>query len=104
METTNQHRTWGRKPHLVDENCNIVSIGKTKSQTMGWVKRKWEFGTPCRQAESPHLRLMDREERGSDPPQRVLLQNWDGTELSRTVTCMVLKASANDGLASSPLS
>ncbi|GFW11640.1 uncharacterized protein TNCV_42751 [Trichonephila clavipes] len=30
------------------------------------------------------------------PPQGVLSLNWGGTELNRTVTCMVLKATAND--------
>ncbi|GFW50297.1 hypothetical protein TNCV_4697131 [Trichonephila clavipes] len=29
-------------------------------------------------------------------PQGVLPQNWDETELNRSVTCMVLKATAND--------
>ncbi|GFT57108.1 hypothetical protein TNCV_1691561 [Trichonephila clavipes] len=31
-----------------------------------------------------------------DSPQRVLPQNWSETEKNRTVTCMVLKAKAND--------
>ncbi|GFV59283.1 uncharacterized protein TNCV_2340241 [Trichonephila clavipes] len=31
-----------------------------------------------------------------DHPQDVLPQNWGGTELKRSVTCMVLKATAND--------
>ncbi|GFV57645.1 hypothetical protein TNCV_3132331 [Trichonephila clavipes] len=37
--------------------------------------------------------------RGGRPltlPQGVLPQNWGGTEQNRTVTCMVLKATAND--------
>ncbi|GFW04361.1 hypothetical protein TNCV_877331 [Trichonephila clavipes] len=32
-----------------------------------------------------------------------LSQNWGGTELNRTVTCMMLKATANDRRTSSPL-
>ncbi|GFY11638.1 hypothetical protein TNCV_4231071 [Trichonephila clavipes] len=31
-----------------------------------------------------------------DHPQGTLLQNWGGAEPNRTVTCMVLKATAND--------
>ncbi|GFV12608.1 hypothetical protein TNCV_4425611 [Trichonephila clavipes] len=31
-------------------------------------------------------------------------QNWNGTESNRTVTCMVLKAKANNRRTSSPLS
>ncbi|GFS95053.1 hypothetical protein TNCV_341341 [Trichonephila clavipes] len=31
-----------------------------------------------------------------DHPQGVLPQNWGGTEQNRAVTCMVLKAMAND--------
>ncbi|GFX01986.1 hypothetical protein TNCV_371751 [Trichonephila clavipes] len=34
--------------------------------------------------------------------QGVLPQNWGGTELNHTVTCMVLKAKVNDGHTSSP--
>ncbi|GFX30475.1 hypothetical protein TNCV_3461261 [Trichonephila clavipes] len=37
-----------------------------------------------------------REVGGPDHTQGVLPQNWGGTEQSRTVTCMVLKAKAND--------
>ncbi|GFW08110.1 hypothetical protein TNCV_2978771 [Trichonephila clavipes] len=36
-------------------------------------------------------------------PQGTLPQNWGGIELNRTVTCMVLKATANDMCTSSPL-
>ncbi|GFV14099.1 uncharacterized protein TNCV_525751 [Trichonephila clavipes] len=44
------------------------------------------------------VRLVKGEERWevSDHPQGVLPQNWGGTEKNRTVTCMVLKAKAND--------
>ncbi|GFX85100.1 hypothetical protein TNCV_4979551 [Trichonephila clavipes] len=37
-----------------------------------------------------------REVGGSDHPQGVLPQNYAETELNRSVTCMVLKATAND--------
>ncbi|GFT57539.1 hypothetical protein TNCV_803881 [Trichonephila clavipes] len=37
-----------------------------------------------------------REMGGPDHPQGILLQNWGGTELNRTVTCIVLIAKAND--------
>ncbi|GFX82638.1 hypothetical protein TNCV_1193131 [Trichonephila clavipes] len=37
-----------------------------------------------------------REVEAPDHPQSVILQNWSGTEQNRTVTCMVLKAKAND--------
>ncbi|GFT93608.1 uncharacterized protein TNCV_677441 [Trichonephila clavipes] len=49
-------------------------------------------------AASPLVRLVEGEERweASDHPQGVLLLNWGGTEPNRTVTCMVLKATAND--------
>ncbi|GFX19850.1 uncharacterized protein TNCV_1434111 [Trichonephila clavipes] len=42
--------------------------------------------------------LVEGEEKweASDYPQSVLPLNWGGTELNRTVTCMVLKATAND--------
>ncbi|GFX37641.1 uncharacterized protein TNCV_3201641 [Trichonephila clavipes] len=49
-------------------------------------------------ATSPLVRLVEREERWEDPdhPQGILPQNWGETELNRSVTCMVLKATAND--------
>ncbi|GFV84576.1 cullin-4A [Trichonephila clavipes] len=46
-----------------------------------------------------HLgRLVEVEERWETPdhPQGVLPLNWGETELNRSVTCMVLKATAND--------
>ncbi|GFT18064.1 uncharacterized protein TNCV_423311 [Trichonephila clavipes] len=51
-----------------------------------------------RRAASPLVRLVQGEERweASDQPQSVLPLNWGGTEPNRTVTCMVLKAAAND--------
>ncbi|GFW45519.1 uncharacterized protein TNCV_3244591 [Trichonephila clavipes] len=51
-----------------------------------------------RLAASPLVRLVGGEERWETPDhsQGVLPQNWGGTEKNRTVTCMVLKAKAND--------
>ncbi|GFX06913.1 uncharacterized protein TNCV_1202281 [Trichonephila clavipes] len=51
-----------------------------------------------RRATSPPVRLVEGEERweASDHPQGILPQNWDETDLNRSVTCMVLKATADD--------
>ncbi|GFY32098.1 uncharacterized protein TNCV_2622351 [Trichonephila clavipes] len=51
-----------------------------------------------RQAASPLVRVVEGEERweASDHPQSILPRNWGGTEPNRTVTCMVLEATAND--------
>ncbi|GFV73094.1 formin-1 [Trichonephila clavipes] len=51
-----------------------------------------------RQAISPLVRLVEGEEMWEAPghPQGFLPVNWSGTEQNRTVTCMVLKAKANN--------
>ncbi|GFU97309.1 uncharacterized protein TNCV_3889241 [Trichonephila clavipes] len=51
-----------------------------------------------RRAASPRVWLMERGERREAPdhPQGFLALNWGGTEQTRTVYCMVLKAKAND--------
>ncbi|GFX90829.1 uncharacterized protein TNCV_3166601 [Trichonephila clavipes] len=51
-----------------------------------------------RRAASLLVRLMEGDERWEGPGhhQGFLLLNWGGTEQNRTVTCMVLKAKAND--------
>ncbi|GFW35938.1 uncharacterized protein TNCV_1927671 [Trichonephila clavipes] len=51
-----------------------------------------------RRAASPLVRLVEGEEKweASDHPRSVLPLNWGGIESNRTVTCMVLKAMAND--------
>ncbi|GFW36953.1 uncharacterized protein TNCV_5018521 [Trichonephila clavipes] len=51
-----------------------------------------------RRAAIPLERLVEGEERRKAPdhPQGVLPQNWSATELSHSVTCMELKATAND--------
>ncbi|GFV32022.1 uncharacterized protein TNCV_1195541 [Trichonephila clavipes] len=50
-----------------------------------------------RRAASPLVRLVEEEERweASEHPQSVFPLNWGGTEPNRTVTYMVLKATAN---------
>ncbi|GFV42916.1 uncharacterized protein TNCV_1587241 [Trichonephila clavipes] len=66
------------------------------------LKRNSQCSVPntltSRRAISPLVRLVERKERreASDHSQDVLPQNWGGTEQNRTVTCMVLKAKAND--------
>ncbi|GFX57109.1 uncharacterized protein TNCV_2963891 [Trichonephila clavipes] len=51
-----------------------------------------------RHAASPLVWLVEGEERWETPdhPSGVLPQNRGGNETNRTVTCMVLKATAND--------
>ncbi|GFW46824.1 hypothetical protein TNCV_2981801 [Trichonephila clavipes] len=53
---------------------------------------------------SPLVRLVEREERweASDHLWIVFPQNWGGSESNRTVTCVVLKTTANDRRTSSP--
>ncbi|GFV01716.1 uncharacterized protein TNCV_2187241 [Trichonephila clavipes] len=49
-------------------------------------------------ASSPLMRFVEGEDRweAADQPQSVLPLNWGGIEPNRSVTCMVLKATAND--------
>ncbi|GFT95867.1 uncharacterized protein TNCV_312121 [Trichonephila clavipes] len=51
-----------------------------------------------RRAASPLVKLVEREERweSSDHSQGVRPQNWGETEINPSVTCMVLKTTAND--------
>ncbi|GFW93488.1 hypothetical protein TNCV_46911 [Trichonephila clavipes] len=50
------------------------------------------------EAASPLVRLVEEEEKWEAPDhtQGVFLQNWGETELNHSITCMVLKATAND--------
>ncbi|GFS68862.1 uncharacterized protein TNCV_409381 [Trichonephila clavipes] len=54
--------------------------------------------TFSRRATNLLVRLVEGEERWEAPdhPERVLPQNWGETELNSSVTCIVLKATAND--------
>ncbi|GFU77764.1 cullin-4A [Trichonephila clavipes] len=49
-----------------------------------------------RRASTPLVGLVEERCEAPDHPQGVISQNWDETELNRSVNCMVLKASAND--------
>ncbi|GFW68166.1 uncharacterized protein TNCV_1880481 [Trichonephila clavipes] len=50
-----------------------------------------------RRVASPLMRWVEGEERGPlTNPQNVLPLNWGGIEPNRSVTCMMLKATAND--------
>ncbi|GFT03827.1 hypothetical protein TNCV_3608431 [Trichonephila clavipes] len=51
---------------------------------------------PSSRKSSHEVRGRGREVGGLDHPQSVLPQNWSETELNRSVTCLVLKAKAND--------
>ncbi|GFW21144.1 uncharacterized protein TNCV_2703821 [Trichonephila clavipes] len=49
-----------------------------------------------RRAANPFVGLVEERWEAPDQPQGFLPLNWVGTEQKRTVTCMVLKAKAND--------
>ncbi|GFW61431.1 hypothetical protein TNCV_346791 [Trichonephila clavipes] len=58
----------------------------------------WRYSKEPSSRKSP-CEVGQREERwreGPDHPQGALPQNWGETEQNSTVTCMVLKAKAND--------
>ncbi|GFX00886.1 uncharacterized protein TNCV_4578521 [Trichonephila clavipes] len=73
------------KTHRVGERC---TLNLSRAQ----------MSSRCRQAASPLVRLVEGEERWEAPdhPQCVHPQNWDETELNRSVTCMMSKATDND--------
>ncbi|GFW46231.1 hypothetical protein TNCV_2813261 [Trichonephila clavipes] len=60
--------------------------------------RSWSMRVLEIAVELPLERLVEGEEwwETSDHPQVVLPENWGGTELNHTVTCMVLKDMVND--------
>ncbi|GFX28487.1 hypothetical protein TNCV_1152961 [Trichonephila clavipes] len=60
-------------------------------------------GTLIVAVESLLERLVEDRWEAHDLPQGVLPQNWGGIKPIRTITCKVLKATANDRRASSPL-
>ncbi|GFS94844.1 uncharacterized protein TNCV_4457111 [Trichonephila clavipes] len=80
----------------------IIGLGLNPGEGMDVCKcivSSWRGGTlNSRRVASPLVRLVEEEEmwETSDHPQGVLPQNWGGPEQNRTVTCMVLKAKAND--------
>ncbi|GFU85104.1 uncharacterized protein TNCV_1553671 [Trichonephila clavipes] len=62
------------------------------------VPSRHEGTLKSRRIASPLVSLVEGEERWEVPkhPKGVLPQNWAGTKQNRYVTCMVLKATAND--------
>ncbi|GFW75390.1 uncharacterized protein TNCV_4190441 [Trichonephila clavipes] len=57
----------------------------------------WHGGTlNSRRAANTLVRLVECEERWEAPPQHILPQIWDETELNCSVPCMGLKATATD--------
>ncbi|GFV86197.1 uncharacterized protein TNCV_671941 [Trichonephila clavipes] len=67
----------------------------------------WYGGTlNRRRAANPLVRLVEKEERKEAPDhlQGTVSQNWGGIEPNRTVSCMVLNATANGRRTSCPLS
>ncbi|GFW40669.1 uncharacterized protein TNCV_2836131 [Trichonephila clavipes] len=62
------------------------------------VPSRHESTLNSRRAVNPLVRLVEGEERWESPDhfQGVLPLNWGETELNRSVTCMLLKATAND--------
>ncbi|GFW84529.1 uncharacterized protein TNCV_457101 [Trichonephila clavipes] len=83
--------TW-TTPELVppSPNYHITPTGGLPSRHGGTLN--------SRQAASTLVRLVEGEERweASDHLQDVLPQNWSESELTSSVTCMVLKATDND--------
>ncbi|GFT98081.1 uncharacterized protein TNCV_789031 [Trichonephila clavipes] len=92
-----------RPPVVVsDADCCAVGTGFESRRRHGCLHKysafaAWEY-FKSRRATSPLVRLVEGEERWEAPdhPQDVLPLNWGGIEPNRTVTCMVLKTTAND--------
>ncbi|GFW68919.1 hypothetical protein TNCV_2918181 [Trichonephila clavipes] len=81
-----------RSQSEIQEHCSVI---RRASHTKHYGKA----------AKNPSSRESSREEGGreerwevSDYLQRVLPQNWGGTEPKRTVTCMTYKAKVTSGL------
>ncbi|GFW91252.1 hypothetical protein TNCV_736671 [Trichonephila clavipes] len=83
--------TRGVDVHSIWNSCPILFKSKSKGL------KEWKLNA-SRRAASPLVRLVEREEKweASKHPQGVLLQNWGEIELNHSVTCRVLKATAND--------
>ncbi|GFY08715.1 hypothetical protein TNCV_5006281 [Trichonephila clavipes] len=106
-------------PSPVQSNCDahdtiangqygaVWSMGHTQ-QTIKISSRTTTLATSAlnnRRPASSFVKFVEGEKRwdASDHSQGVLPLNRDGREPNRTVTCMVLKATANDRRATSPL-
>ncbi|GFW99569.1 uncharacterized protein TNCV_3418021 [Trichonephila clavipes] len=83
----------------VNEMQPYGDIGIEKLECVGYVEKR--MGTRLRALKlkmkdvEPHV-LSSGWWKAPDHPQSVLPQNWGETELNRSATCMVLKATAND--------
>ncbi|GFT78006.1 transposable element Tcb2 transposase [Trichonephila clavipes] len=85
-----ERRTWQRQRR---EGSERGEKGKRWQKT--WSDKGKTAGR-CRRAVSPLVRLVEERWEAPDFPQGALPQNWGETELNRSVTCMVLKATDND--------
>ncbi|GFX78240.1 hypothetical protein TNCV_5135871 [Trichonephila clavipes] len=91
-----------------DADCYTVGPGFESRRRHGFCKcvvplRHEGILNSCG-AQSLFVRLVEGEESWEVPDHLPgILQNWGGTEPNRTVTCMELKAKANDKCTSSPL-
>ncbi|GFV73417.1 uncharacterized protein TNCV_3389331 [Trichonephila clavipes] len=83
-----------------DADCGAVGMGSNLGEDRDVCKcivLLRHGGTlNSRRAASPLVCLVEEKWEASDHPQGFLPLNWGGTEKNRTVTCMVLKAKAND--------
>ncbi|GFV24660.1 uncharacterized protein TNCV_3339761 [Trichonephila clavipes] len=90
---------WLYSTPILRENTLGVGLGSNPGEDMDVCKcivPSRHGGTlNSRRATSPLVRLVDRWD-ASDHPQGVILLIWGGIELNRTVTCLVLKGTAND--------
>ncbi|GFV48126.1 uncharacterized protein TNCV_3554051 [Trichonephila clavipes] len=98
---------WTLSAALVERGC-YMDFGDVKMTPIGLesfgsvskciVPSRHGGNLNSRQGANPLVSLVEGDERWetSDPPQGVLPQIWGETEQNRTVTCMVLKAKAND--------
>ncbi|GFW81474.1 uncharacterized protein TNCV_2881521 [Trichonephila clavipes] len=90
------------KQVVSDADCCAVFLGSSPGEDMDVCKcivpSRHGRTLSSRRAASPFVRLVEGEERWETPnhPQGVHPQNWGKTELNRSVTCMVLKTTAND--------
>ncbi|GFU73589.1 uncharacterized protein TNCV_3360291 [Trichonephila clavipes] len=100
VEGHNHHTGWGNF-RLLDA-VGVVGFGELSDVQGRSYHRINGMGPPNYKGSNistnPLVRLVEGEERWEVPdhPQSVLPQNWGETELNHSVTCMVLKATAND--------
>ncbi|GFX97646.1 uncharacterized protein TNCV_2842061 [Trichonephila clavipes] len=102
----NQHTNPPEEPELMTnadyDALKKPGLGSNPGEDMDVCKcivaARYRGTLNSRRAASPLVRLVEGQERWetSDHPQSVLPLNWGGIEPNRAVTCMVLKATAND--------